>query len=318
MRRVLVPLDGSPFAESILPDAIQFAGPDGELILVREITSTAYYNFSLSHRWPGTIETLEYLEEKAELLRAEGVAAQGHVLRFHGVPLAIDEAARIFKADMIACATHGRGPFGRFVNGAAAWKAVAYSELPVLLRHPQADNSLRAHREKAREVLVPLDGSEYAEKALPFAQALAAEWNVPLLLVRVVPDLPLEPVPFGPVVPFDYDAEAEVEAARAYIDQIAKQVGSDVRGIVRRGNAVNSLAQLVEGSSVSHVVMASHGRTGLSRAIVGSVADSLIHKLHCPMVVIPALACEKVAPPDLKKAQIPSVPVQASPLPGGE
>ncbi len=61
---------------------------------------------------------------------------------------------------------------------------------------------------------------------------------------------------------------------------------------VLAGPAVDRLVSAVDQWSITDVVVTSHGRTGLSRVILGSVADALIHRLHCPIVIVPALAPE--------------------------
>jgi nucleotide-binding universal stress UspA family protein len=288
--RVLVVLDGSPLAESILPDARQLAGPRGELILVEDTQTRIYADYTEALHQHG-----DYLQAQARLLRADGFTVATHPLEWNDVALAIDEAARVLNVDFIACATHGRGPLGRLIHGSVAWRAVLHSEVPVLLRHPE-DIQAAGENTHPKRILVPLDGSGYAENALSVAEPLAKDWDVPLLLVAVVPDLLKGEARFGPVTEFAFAFESGVEEAEAYLNQVASRLQVKAEIIARTGPVAQTLVEVADTSSVSYVVMTSHARTGLPRVFVGSVADALVHQLHCAIVVLPALAVQRRQP----------------------
>jgi nucleotide-binding universal stress UspA family protein len=111
--------------------------------------------------------------------------------------------------------------------------------------------------------------------------------------VQVVPALP----PADPYVPFgrlDVDYSDDVRAAEEYLRGIAAHLPGEVHTLACAGGVIDTLVELAGTSSISHIVLASHGRTALPRVILGSVADMLIHRLHCPIVVIPALAAGTV------------------------
>src|SRR5437588_2715052 len=124
MKRVLVPLDGSTLAESIPPDALRLASPDGEILLVRDAPGPVLGDGG-GHAIHAAFEEADsYLEKKADELKAMGVKAEAKVLGLLDRAWAIDEAARIYHADAIACATHGRSPIGRVARGSVAWRAL--------------------------------------------------------------------------------------------------------------------------------------------------------------------------------------------------
>jgi nucleotide-binding universal stress UspA family protein len=172
MRRVLVPLDGTYFAESIIPDALRLAGPTGELIIVRDA--------SHRHHDPDTGEFTEqaaveasdrYLETLRQ--RLHGIKIRAETFVMGSAASAIEEALHMYHPDMIACATHGRTSLGRIVHGGVAWKALTHSHVPVLVRHPRADGETESVTEPGtRHILVPLDGSKLAESALQPAYGL--------------------------------------------------------------------------------------------------------------------------------------------------
>lgn len=291
MRRVLVPLDGSPFAESIIRDARRLAGANGQLVLVRD-ASRPSYNLDLGvAAGPLTVSESEaYLETIARLLREQGVLVEIHTTFLKDISLAIDAAAELFEVDMIACSTHGRSVVGRLVRGGAAWQALAGSKVPVLLRHGDDRPGPESDAPQRRRIMVPLDGSEYAEKALPLAQQLALEWRAQLVLARVVNVSGSLGAPYGMIDAYAVQFESEIAAGQDYLNALASTLKGDVETKTCVGAVVDRLVEAVEAMQITDVVMASHGRTGLSRVILGSVADSFIHKVHVPTIVIPALA----------------------------
>src|SRR5579872_4913641 len=117
MRRILVALDGRSLAETIIPDARRLAGPDGVLVLVRDVPASQAAWEGSKRFFRSLAEADSYLDQIARILRGDGCTVETHRLTISDVRIAIDEAASIFTADMIACATHGDGPFGRLLRG---------------------------------------------------------------------------------------------------------------------------------------------------------------------------------------------------------
>lgn len=292
MRRVLVPLDGTPLAEAILPDARRMAGPGGEIVLINDAKLAPYYGIAYAEDQRRVITvTREYLHDVAKRLEADGVAVRAFPMVVGDAATAIDEAASIFEADMVAVATHGRSPLGRLFRGSVAWKALANSPVPVLLRHIDRDE-LTLHVPHENRILVPLDGSTLAERALPLAQELAKERGAEIWLTQVVYTM-ATPAGKGvmPVSPTYYpEIEPKEREARAYLSEVAASLEGSVHTHVLLGAPVEDLVAAAETWLVSDIVIASHGRTGLSRVILGSVADALVHRLNVPIIVVPALA----------------------------
>lgn len=286
MRRVLVPIDGTALSSFILPDARRLAGPDGTIILVRDAGGTLYGSGMLVGI-AETQEAEEALEDLAEQLRSEGVDTEAHTLALVNPADAIDAAAGAYRADMIACASHGRSAIGRLLRGGVAWKALSHSPVPVLLRHMNSSEPI-PFESVQRHIMVPLDGSNYSERALPLAYELAAEWDANILLIQVVAPPPTPAVPYS-ALPIEWEGlEDEREMASRYLSRIANGA-PNVRTQIRVGAVTSQLLKAVNDQDITDVVMASHGRTGLARMIVGSVADELIHQLRCPVIVIPSM-----------------------------
>jgi nucleotide-binding universal stress UspA family protein len=227
-----------------------------------------------------------YLQQLAQSLRADGTRVEIHTLTVASVALAIDQAAQLFRADMIAFATHGDGPLGRILHGRTAWRALAHSPVPVLLRGP---NGIGAGEYGHRKIMVPLDGSRFGEAALPLAETLAKEWGAEIWLVLAVETSPHLYHDVSISVP--EVLTEELAEAREYLAQRAAEMAVKTQShTLIAGQVAPALVQAARDIGITDVVMATHGRTGLARVIMGSVADGLVQRLHCPIIVVPASA----------------------------
>ncbi len=290
MRTVVVPLDGTVVAEGILPDARRLAGSHGTLILIHDASIVPYYGLTyIEDQRQAVRVSRDYLHEVAEKLRGEGVEAQTQTTLVYDAALAVDEVVMKFHADMVAVGTHARGSWGRLFRGSVALRVLTNSPVPVLLRHTEKDDRVSLQPPEPR-ILVPLDGSILAEKALPLAQQLAREWNSAIWLALVVLDTAVPPrgAELNSTWIADEVIEPQKREAEAYLREVAAKLQGQAHMQVLLGSPVDELVAAAEAWGISDVVLASHGRTGLSRAILGSVADALIQHLNLPIIVIPA------------------------------
>ena len=170
-------------------------------------------------------------------------------------------------------------------------------------------------RSRFTTMLVPLDGSERAEHALPTAAKLAHATHTPLLLARVIPItssaelLAAEGVYTEPGVYQELNDEREREAA-AYLEQQAaplrqRQVDVLARTCVRSGDVAGCLIDIEREEQVGLVVMTTHGRTGLARFALGSVADYLVRKGQAPVLSLRTCASRGEAESRLTRAVVP-------------
>jgi len=138
-----------------------------------------------------------------------------------------------------------------------------------------------------KKILVPLDGSELAECVLPHVKDIAAGCGGgQVVLLRVVEPLPAET---PPAVDFEAVQRSGQKAAEEYLAKIKAQLskeGLNVEGKVITGRAADAIADFAQREKVDLVVIATHGRTGISRWVFGSVADRLIRSSPAPVLVI--------------------------------
>ena len=141
-KKILVPLDGSPLAEEVLPHAEALAKSEGaEIILLRVAVTPARYLFAHNPAEGNNIihmiekEAEDYMQAEVSKLQNEGIKVTG-ITRDGTPPEEILEVAEETHADVIAMSTHGRTGVNRWLMGSVADRVVHYSHIPVMLIHP--------------------------------------------------------------------------------------------------------------------------------------------------------------------------------------
>ena len=292
-RLIMVPLDGSRFAESALPLALSVSRRTGaplHLVTVQEpIPSFAYDEWeSAAEDW-----SREYLNHVVERVRPHTSAEVTATLLTGHVVEALEEEAKARSADLVVMATHGRGAFSRAWLGSVTDAFIHHACRPVLLvRPPEGEGEVDLSREVAfGRMLVPLDGTELSESVLEHAVAFGTLFRTAFHLVRVVP----YPMQFSsPYLPHtmqvnqQFVAEAK-EAAAAYAETHAErlrkrdlEVETAVVVVAQPGHGILAEA---EDSRSDMVAMATHGRAGLTRAILGSTADKVVRGTRIPVLL---------------------------------
>jgi nucleotide-binding universal stress UspA family protein len=218
-----------------------------------------------------TTDVERYLTNEGNVLQARGFQVATRVLVGGDIPRAIDEGVTELGAELVAVATHGTAHGGRLARSSIAWKTLAHSPVPILLRHAQEGQArdLGESGPGPVTILVPLDGSPTAEWALPVATKLASQLQGSLVLAQIGSD---------------------TTGGQEYLDRLARDLAVPVQTALGQGTPGEALARLAGEHAVTHVVMTSHGRTGLSRVIAGDVAADLIDRVSLPIIVIPSLA----------------------------
>jgi nucleotide-binding universal stress UspA family protein len=266
---ILVPLDGSDLAERALPYAEALAAPGCQLILLE--VGQDEEEFTLLDR---------HSDSCARLETATGDPAQ-----------TILQVARDLGVGLIVMTTHGRGALGRWAFGSVADTVTRTTPVPVMVVRPRAGEAEAAPI--MRRVVVPLDGSPLAEQALPTAQALAQQLNVPVHLVTAIDLTSLLPVEMMPTMAFDAVLYAETvdkvrTEAEARLTQAAEQLhraGLEATWEVLSGSPFLVISDAVAAGDL--LVMASHGHSGAKRWLLGSVAEKLIREAPVPVVLVP-------------------------------
>ncbi len=139
-----------------------------------------------------------------------------------------------------------------------------------------------------KKILVPLDGSALAEAVLPHAQALAKaeDAEIVLLSVPVVPSLEFLARPPGLATQVIEDAEIETEAYLVKEENKLAEEGIKVKHIMREGPIPEMILKIADEVHADVIAMSTHGRTGVQRWLMGSVADRVVHYSHIPVMLI--------------------------------
>lgn len=139
-------------------------------------------------------------------------------------------------------------------------------------------------------IMVPLDGSEFSEQALPYAFGIARRSGAELHLVRVHTPPQVEWLSNGflpiPITADEDLREADVQYLDRMVEYTAMHVERTPKAALLTGQVARALETYVEAHGIDLVIMTTHGRTGLSRAWIGSVADALVRTVHAPVLLL--------------------------------
>jgi len=297
-RSLLVPLDGSPEGEQALPVAQLITGQQGAAVHLVHVHTP---NDTISiEGMPVLDEQMHslgrehehvYLERIAQRLTDDAAANVITAVLDHPVVPALLRYAGDNDIDLLVLTSHGQGGFMPAWLGSVADALVRNSHLPVLLVRPVdglAQPPSMAH------ILVPLDGSATGEQVLPFALTLGKPADALFTLLHVInpsarahSDLQIE-------LPEDPDDAVEIEvqrvrAAERYLHTIAERLRSEgakveTRLVIDPQAATAILAEAHDGQDTL-IALATHGRGGVARLLVGSVADKVVRGASVPVLV---------------------------------
>jgi nucleotide-binding universal stress UspA family protein len=281
MEHLIVPLDGSELAACVLPVAQTLALSTGSRVTLVTVEPTAT-PLGSAHT------AASYLEHVADALRAAGVSVQTNVRVGEPASDIVDWASAT-GADAIVMATHGRTGLGRALMGSVADRVLRASRVPVLLPHPGVHQIRRL-----KTMVVPVDGSPGAAFALTAAAPLARATEAKLALVRASVPMPLwiyDPtlgLDTGPFIDRSWD-EQERETAEAYAQSIAarlRRVGLDAHGWGVSGLPGPAIVSFARSMDADLIVMSTHGRLGVARSVLGSVADEVVRHSGLPVLLL--------------------------------
>jgi nucleotide-binding universal stress UspA family protein len=229
------------------------------------------------------IRNLNLVIRNLNQLEQRGVAAEIG-MPYGAAEAWITEEIGLRKVDLVVMATHDRGRPARWLHPSIAEAVVGQAHVPVLVTRADAQPAADCLTQPRPVLVVPLDGSELAEAALPPATELATWLGASLVLLRVAPAQNVV-LPFEPGIPAHLDGTIERLAwdARAYLTKIASDLPTEltVETVVRQGEPAAEISAAAEAYQAAAVVMATHGRTGLLRSCwaawpaVSSMAEAL-------------------------------------------
>jgi len=295
-RSLLVPLDGSAFGEQALPFALSIARRAGATVnLVGVHVPYAFISdegvTAWSYQW-----VAELMEQERAYL--DGIAAAGPVpvtaklLEGPVVAETLQHHATTIGADLIVMTTHGRGPLSRFWLGSVADEVVRRATTPVLLVRPQEGAADLASDPVLKHILIPLDRSTLSEQVLEPALALGSLMQADYTLLHVYglsTDPALDPMSYplaGGTGPSLERMQTDTEAYVAQVAERLKGKGVQVQTQVAQGrHPASAILDAAQNLGVDLIALETHGRRGLTRLLLGSVADKVIRGASVPVLV---------------------------------
>jgi nucleotide-binding universal stress UspA family protein len=310
-QRMLVPLDGSTLAEVVFPYARDLAGRlDIDITLLHvsapELSQFAPMRFAPMRR--AYIEqATKTLEEQARKIQKEtGAHPETRPIEVQGELAGGYPAEEILhyaeqnSIDLILMAAHGQSGVKRWAIGSVAGKVAGATAIPVWLIKPTPSEETPYDEWPNKTLIVPLDGSELAESVLTHVEVLAKQrGSVPVhvVLLRVnepmtipayySPDISGASLDWGSFI--QQNAVRRRETAKEYLAEIEKRLersSISVKSVLIEGKPNDEIVDYANKLPFSMIIMATHGRSGLSRLVYGSAAANILQGVSRPMFII--------------------------------
>jgi nucleotide-binding universal stress UspA family protein len=308
-QRMLLPLDGSELAEVALSYAKGIAGRMGLEVILLHVAGKGEAESLPLHR--------AYIEQVSQRLREELTKVQGKTgdrpVEVKGQVVTGYAAEEILhwagenEVDLILMATHGRSGVRRWVLGSVADKVLRSAALPVLLIRAGMPKDTAYDKWSSPKMLVPLDGSELAELVLPHVEVLASSKDgaeAEVILVGICEPLVMPPVT-TPETSVNWGTAADdymvksKKSTEGYLSKVQRgltDAGLKVSLEVLEGDPATEIIDYASKRQVNLIVMATHGRSGISRWAYGSVAQKVLHGSSSPILMVRSPAAPSITP----------------------
>ena len=296
--KILVPLDGSKTAENVLPFARCFARSlqiPVELMAVVDVAEMARNVSAAEGLFLDTLiddETRRYGNYLKGVAKNFPVGGVQCTVGKGKAAVVIIESAAAEKNTLIAMATHGRSGLNRWLLGSVAEKVLRGASNPLLLvrateKTPPWDMAA------LKFVVVPLDGSDMAERVLPFVEELAKNLDLEVVLIRVY-GVPYGASSAGEGFYNTTQIEALIGGLRAetlaYLEKKAAELKSKgldkVSFVAKEGLGADEIISTARRTPNNLIAMCTHGRSGVKRWVLGSVTETVVRHSGNPVLVL--------------------------------
>ena len=292
-RSLMLPLDGSPFSEQALPVASRLAelcGADLKIVHVHEPYLEPDWEPVTPFRYEGVVQSEHQWDHDAARLEkaylTSHIGAECKVLEGDIVPTLEKEIADT-DPDLIVMATHGRSGLSRAWIGSVADTLIRNVHKPILLVRAREVQEA-AFELSTERVLVPLDGSPLAESVVKHALAIAEKNRTRITLLRVVAPA-FVATEFNALIQSENLLRERVEAAHEYLNRVATQLGLEgyliETDVVVSGAPASAILDYAATNGTDVICMATHGRSGVKRLLLGSVADKVLRGSNQPVLL---------------------------------
>ena len=322
-QKIVVPLDGSERAEAAIPVATRIARSTGaSLLLIRIIYQhLEYTRYTRVLAIPDelnsdmieeeTTQASNYLQQIARSDLLAGIKVEAQTVTSTAIAEAILEMADQAHADLIILCRHGHTGLKRWALGSMAQKLTRHSSVPLLVLHEKSDSQshVYATHPQAMHILVALDGSPVSETAVVPAAHLGIALSGPeQTVLHLVQVLPL-PASHGPLSVHQATLAAReriISDTHAYLEAVKKKVLTGdlassnltlTMSVLVQDDVAGALVEMASGKEkgtekpetieqIDLIALTTHGRSGLQRWALGSIAERVLDTTRQPLLII--------------------------------
>lgn len=266
LSRVLVATDGSDESAGAIRTGVALSMTHGARLIGLSI---ALDNPEYSTFVPNLQEVAKQHAREAlkSFVEEAGESAETAIREATDSAQGIVEAAAEFGADIIVMGQHNKGGLARLMVGDTTASVIGHAACPVLVA-PRAAHLWEKH------VLLATDGSPHSEAATEAAGRIARQARLPISVVSVVTSS------------HNDERRSEAERAVAAAVERLRGLGLQAEGQVAEGRPDDAIIKTAEAAGADLIVVGSHGRTGLTKVLLGSVAERVIGHSPCPVLVV--------------------------------
>jgi nucleotide-binding universal stress UspA family protein len=285
-QKILVPLDGSALAERALPYA--------KAVAKLKTCEVILFAVSITNEGERRDRLLKsYLDVSSKSLESQGVKVSTSVA-YGEAAEEIIEFSEKNKIDLIIISTHGYSGIKRWMLGSTTQKVLYSTYTPILLIKSKAPEISKAEFKK---ILLPIDGSPFSEATIPFVEELTKGTQADIMLLEVCEPPVVPSYGSRPINPNwenyrDTIWEDSQKHITEYLDKIKDALGKKGLKVESRiikepdGKVAKSIIKVAQNEKVDLIAIATHGRTGASRWVYGSVANRIVEESAEPILLI--------------------------------
>jgi nucleotide-binding universal stress UspA family protein len=288
LKKILVPLDGSKLGELALNYTAELA---------RSINSEVYL-ISVCDRADKEYRRMfdVYLDKVSqgfrESLQDKISSSQLQTMVIDGPPdTKILDYAEENNIDLIVLVSHGHSGIMPWATGSTVSKIIQRATIPILLIRASDDVDTKQASGLFREILVPLDGSTTGESALSYVKEIAVHTKSEIILLRVL-ELVQRVRTIGGLDHFAYtdqQVEEMKQEATTYLDDVSQNLIKDgflVKILVKTGDIAQEIINATMQEKISIVAMSSHGKSGATKWVLGSISNKILHSGKKPLLLV--------------------------------
>lgn len=290
IKKILLATDFSDCAALAQEHAVFLAKASGaglDVVHVIELYPGLDPEYPVNHLYLEHVrkETTRELGAAVNQIVLNGVVVKSH--QIIGMPSRkISELAKMLGTDLIVMGTHGRTGLDHVLLGSTAERVVTSAPCPVMTIRLEKRDEQHSSPISLRGILAPIDFSDCSLEAFDYGVRVAKQFGASLTILHV-----LEPVSYGLDFTLCHTAEREslkerTESRLAGLVEIVKSEGVPAHSEVRGGIPADTIVRAAHDSSYDLIIMGTHGRRGLSHVVSGSVAEAVLRRASCPVLMV--------------------------------